>query len=138
MSKEAKEIYEFGGFRLDVREHVLVRLDDGRIESIPEKAFQTLAHLVRNSGTLITKEELLLAVWPDTTVEENNLDKAIHVIRHVLGEKPGEQKYVETVRKHGYRFVAAVNTLEKAGEVTVDLPQNAEILKIRNAVNPVG
>ncbi len=138
MSKEAKEIYEFGGFRLDVREHVLERLEGGKLESIPEKAFQTLAHLVRNSGNLITKEELLLAVWPDTTVEENNLDKAIHVIRHVLGEKPGEQKYVETVRKHGYRFVATVVTLEAPNERVVEFLHDSESLIKRSVAMPIG
>jgi len=138
MSKEAKEIYEFGGFRLDIREHVLERLEGGKVESIPEKAFQTLAHLVRNSGNLITKEELLLAVWPDTTVEENNLDKAIHTIRHVLGENPREQKYIETVRKHGYRFVAAVNTIETSQEGAVALPHHNAILNKQNAIKPIG
>ena len=82
--------------------------DGAPIGSIPEKAFQTLIHLVRKSGSLIPKDELYAAVWPDAVVEENNLDKAIHTLRHALGEKTGEQKYIETVRKHGYTFVAPV------------------------------
>lgn len=138
MSKDAKEIYEFAGFRLDIREHVLERLEGEKVESIPEKAFQTLAHLVRNSGNLITKEELLSAVWPDTIVEENNLDKAIHVIRHVLGEKPGGQKYVETVRKHGYRFVATVKKLEIPPERVAGDPDNSEFPNKKNASIPIG
>jgi DNA-binding winged helix-turn-helix (wHTH) protein len=79
--------------------------------ALPEKAFQTLVHLVRHGGTLLTKEELLLAVWSDTIVEENNLGKAIHAIRRCLGERTGEQKYIETVPKHGYRFVAEVRRI---------------------------
>lgn len=138
MSKEAKEIYEFGGFRLDVREHLLERIDGGIVESIPEKAFQTLAHLVRNSGNLVTKEELLLAVWPDTIVEENNLDKAIHTIRHVLGEKSGEQKFIETVRKHGYRFVAAVKRIETPQAGSIDLLDHSAIHNKKNAIGPAG
>ncbi len=113
MSQEAKEIFEFGAFRLDVKEHRLERSDGQRISPIPEKAFQTLVHLVRNGGSLVSKKELLAVTWPDTIVEENNLDKAIHTIRHVLGEKHGEQKFVETIRKHGFRFVAEVRTVAR-------------------------
>src|SRR5688572_15823804 len=109
MSPEDKELYEFGDFKLDVRERKLSRTDGTAApDSIAEKAFQTLVVLVRNAGNLVAKQELLTAVWPDTIVEENNLDKAVHSIRQALGEKPGGQKYIETVRKHGYRFVAEV------------------------------
>ncbi len=58
------------------------------------------------------KEDILNEVWADSFVEENNLDKSIYAIRQALGEKPGEQKYIETVRKHGYRFVAEVRRVE--------------------------
>lgn len=109
MSKGSNEIYEFGPFRLNVSEHLFERVDGNSNGSLPEKAFQTLTVLVRNHGNLVTKDELLKAVWPDTIVEENNLDKAIHAVRHALGEKPGEQRYIETVRKHGYRFIAEVS-----------------------------
>lgn len=112
MSKESKEIYEFGPFRLDVGEHLFQRIDGAQNVPLPEKAFQTLVILLRNQGRLVTKAELLDAVWPDSFVEENNLDKAIHAIRHTLGEKAAVHKYVETVRKHGYRFVAAVTRIE--------------------------
>ena len=112
MSKESNEIYEFGPFRLDVGEHVFQRLDGDPANSLPEKAFRTLLELVRRPGSLVTKTELLDAVWPDAIVEENNLDKAIHLIRHALGEKAPDIKYIETVRKHGYRFTAPVKRIE--------------------------
>lgn len=105
------ESFEFGDFLLDVGEHKLVRRDGVTNGALPEKAFQTLVHLVRHSGTLLTKEELLLAVWSGTIVEENNLGKAIHAIRRCLGERAGEQRYIETVSKHGYRFVAEVRRI---------------------------
>ncbi len=107
------ESFEFGDFLLDVGERKLVRLDGVTNSALPEKAFQTLVHLVRHSGTLLTKEELLLAVWSDSIVEENNLGKAIHAIRRCLGERIGEQKYIETVPKHGYRFVAEVKRISE-------------------------
>jgi len=112
MMREDKELYEFESFVLDVGEHTLTRTDGSKNSSLPEKAFQTLVTLVRNRGRLLTKQELIDQIWPDSFVEENNLDKCVHAIRHVLGEKPGEDKFVETVRKHGYRFVAHVTRLE--------------------------
>ncbi len=111
MVMSRRESFEFGDFFLDVGERKLVRRDGVTNGPLPEKAFQTLVHLVRHGGTLLTKEELLLTVWPDTIVEENNLGKAIHAIRHCLGERIGEQKYIETVPKHGYRFVAKVRRI---------------------------
>ena len=117
------ESFEFGDFLLDVGERKLVRRDGVKNDALPEKAFQTLVHLVRHSGTLLTKEELLLAVWSDTIVEENNLGKAIHAIRRCLGERIGEQKYIETVPKHGYRFVAEVRKISNDN----DHPQTVHI-----------
>jgi DNA-binding winged helix-turn-helix (wHTH) protein/tetratricopeptide (TPR) repeat protein len=108
MTEEDKELYEFGNFRLDVAEHALTRLDGSKNGQLTEKSFQTLCVLVQKSGRLLSKKELIDQIWPDTFVEENNLDKCIHAIRHVLGEKPNEQRYIQTVRKHGYRFVAEV------------------------------
>ncbi len=108
VAREVSESYEFGNFRLDVGEHKLMRLVGPTKGSIPEKAFQTLVHLVRNCGTLLTKDELLDAVWPDVVVEENNLVKAIYAIRRFLDDISEDPKYIETVPKHGYRFVAAV------------------------------
>jgi DNA-binding winged helix-turn-helix (wHTH) protein/Flp pilus assembly protein TadD len=108
MSRQSKEQYEFGEFRLDVSERKLERRTGRTNGSLPEKAFQTLVHLVRNAGALVSKDELLSTIWQDTIVEENNVGKAIHAIRQCLGERSGEQKYIETVPKHGYRFVAEV------------------------------
>ena len=107
----AFEIYEFANFRLDVREHFLERIADGTRVSLPDKAFDTLCVLVRNAGRLVEKEELLNLVWADAFVEENNLNKSIHAVRRALGEGEGEQKFIETVKKHGFRFVAEVRTV---------------------------
>lgn len=120
MSREINELYEFGPFRLNVNEHKLERIDGSSIGSLPEKAFQTLCILVRNGGHLLAKRELIEQVWPDSFVEDNNLDKCIHAIRHALGDKPGEKNYIETVRKHGYRFVAGVNRIVDESCVPID------------------
>src|SRR5215203_1494857 len=120
MLKGKKEIYGFGPFRLDVSEHRLERADGGEVAYLPEKAFQTLVVLVRNAGSLVTKEQLLNEVWPDTIVEENNLDKCIYTIRHSLGDSPSQHQYIQTVRKHGYRFIAEVRTNNFSAGARID------------------
>ncbi len=114
-----KELYEFGEFRLDVAERFLARLSGGKRVPLSEKAFETLCVLVRNGGHLVSKDELMNQVWADSFVEENNLDKSIYAIRRALGEKPGEQKFIETVRKYGYRFVGEVRRVYS--EETADI-----------------
>src|SRR5215218_3616271 len=110
------EIYEFAGFRLDIRERVLERADLGARVALPEKAFDTLCVLVRNAGHLVGKDELLSLVWADSFVEENNLNKSIHAIRRALGEEKGGHKYIETVKKHGFRFAAEVTPAARRSE----------------------
>ena len=109
MSRENKEIYEFGAFRLNVAERLLLR--NGERVALSEKAFETLCSLVRRGNHLVRKDELLSEVWPDAIVEENNLDKNISLLRQVLGERTGEGKFIETVRGHGFRFVPEVRQL---------------------------
>ena len=114
MSLREKELYEFGDFYLDVSEHRLARRS-GESVQLSEKTFDTLCVLVRNAGHLVKKTELLDQVWPESFVEENNLNKCIHALRRALGENPG-MRFVETVQKHGYRFVADVKRVEPLAE----------------------
>ena len=106
MSKQANEIYEFGSFRLDRQERLLVR--DGATISLTPKAFDLLLALVERHGRLVEKEELFQIVWPDTIVEESNLSSNIALIRKALGEGENGLRFIETVPKRGYRFVAEV------------------------------
>ena len=69
------------------------------------KAFETLHTLLRHSGRIVSKEQLLQAVWPDSFVEENNLTVAISSLRKALGERPRGAQYIETVQRLGYRFI---------------------------------
>ncbi len=118
MPDQEKELYEFGQFRLDVAEHSLVRYDTKEGVQLPEKAFETLCILVRNAGHLVNKKESLNQVWADSFVEENNLNKCIHAVRRALDEKNGGEQFIETVKKHGFRFVAEVRRvkLEKTAD----------------------
>ena len=97
---------QFGDFTLDVSERLLFR--DGRPVPLTPKAFDVLAALVVRPGRLMTKDELLKEVWPDSFVEESNLAYHVFALRRALGETPDGGRYVETVPKHGYRFVAPV------------------------------
>src|SRR5215813_12280832 len=107
MPLERKQIaYEFGPFRLELEEHRLLR--QGRSVPLPGKAFHTLCILVERHGKLVAKEELLNAVWPETMVEENNLDRNISTLRKALGDQVNGQSFIETVPRVGYRFVGQV------------------------------
>jgi len=95
---------QFGPFHLDAAEHRLLR--NGVEVPLQLKVFETLCLLVENAGRLIKKEDLLSQVWPDTAVEENNLNKNISILRKALGDHATGQSYIETVPRVGYRFVA--------------------------------
>jgi Tol biopolymer transport system component/DNA-binding winged helix-turn-helix (wHTH) protein len=98
--------YQFGPFRLDVREHRLAC--DGRAVPLTPKVFAVLRVLVENSGHLVSKDDLIKEVWPDSFVEEGALNRAVSVLRKALDDQASAQKYIETVPKRGYRFVAEV------------------------------
>ena len=100
--------YRFGPFQLDVRERRLSR--GSAVIPLRLKVFDTLRVLVENAGRLVTKQELLDIVWPETTVEENNLNHNVSVLRKALGNRATGQQYIETVPRVGYRFVAPVET----------------------------
>jgi DNA-binding winged helix-turn-helix (wHTH) protein/pimeloyl-ACP methyl ester carboxylesterase len=104
---EVRGAYRFGPFHLDVRERRLSR--GGEVIPLRLKVFDTLLVLVENAGRLVTKQELLDTVWPETTVEENNLNHNVSVLRKALGEKATGQQYIETVPRVGYRFAAPVD-----------------------------
>jgi pimeloyl-ACP methyl ester carboxylesterase/DNA-binding winged helix-turn-helix (wHTH) protein len=119
------ETYEFGPYRLEVAEHRLLR--EGRQLPLPAKIFDTLVELVTHAGSLVTKEELVAAVWPDTVVEESNLSHNISVLRKTL--RDGAGPYIETVPKRGYRFVAPVAPVDR----TTDSPHYRQpVVKVAN------
>jgi pimeloyl-ACP methyl ester carboxylesterase/DNA-binding winged helix-turn-helix (wHTH) protein len=111
--KQPKRLYAFGTFRLDADERVL--FGEAGVVPLTPKAFDTLLALVENSGHVLGKEELMRRVWPDSFVEENNLAQNISVLRKALGEEGGGRKYIETVPRRGYRFVADVTGGPDAG-----------------------
>jgi Tol biopolymer transport system component/DNA-binding winged helix-turn-helix (wHTH) protein len=106
MGASDKRFYEFGSFRLDAAEYVLLR--EGQIIHLTPKVFETLLVLVENSGHVVDKNELYKQVWQDAFVEETNLTKNISILRKILGNGDAETSFIETVPKRGYRFVVPV------------------------------
>lgn len=109
MSEQQARFLEFGPFRMDrVRRRLL---NEGRMVPLTSKAFDTLLALVESGGEVVEKEDLMRKVWPDSFVEEGNLTQNISVLRKTLGESPGAHRYIVTVPRVGYRFVAVVKRL---------------------------
>jgi DNA-binding winged helix-turn-helix (wHTH) protein/TolB-like protein len=110
MSVQEKLIYEFGSFRLDPAQFMLLR--GGEIVPLTPKVFETLKILVENNGQVVEKDELLQKIWSDTVVEEASLAKNISVLRKVLNENGSGKSYIETIPKRGYRFTAPFKDAE--------------------------
>ncbi len=109
MTSEHSVSYEFDSFRLLPNERLLFR--DGQPVQLTPKVFDTLLVFVTNSGRLLTKEELMKLIWPNTTVEEGNLTQNIFLLRKLFGETPHDHQYFVTIPSQGYRFVAKVRAL---------------------------
>src|SRR5262249_51412782 len=139
MSPETKALYEFGNFRCDPREQLLLR--EGKPVALSPKSFEILVVLIQSHGRLLTKEELMHQVWPDSFVEEANLTVNISALRRVLGEAPEGQQYIETVPKRGYRFVATVTESRDEGESVPSVQasgvqQGDPLLEVASAPTP--
>ncbi len=116
------KIYAFGPFRLEVAERRLLR--DGDLVNLTPKIFDLLALLVENHGHLMEKDKLVKALWPDSFVEEANLNVNVSTLRRALGESPTESQFIETVPRRGYRFVASVS--EIASDESTELQKREE------------
>ena len=104
--------YAFGPFVADPVKRQLWR--DGSGVPITSKTFDLLVVLLEHRDRIVSKDELLNRVWPNTAVNENNLARQISSLRRALGERPDQHEYVVTVSGHGYRFVASVQDLPDA------------------------
>src|SRR3984957_14225011 len=117
MATEPKILYEFGPFRMDPDRQVLSR--QNQPVPITPKAFEILLALVRRSRDVVSKEELLKQVWPDSFVEESNLSQNIFLLRKALGDTAENRQYIVTLPGRGYRFAAPVRTVTEQGETLV-------------------
>src|SRR5437667_5824727 len=117
-------LYGFGSYQLDAVERVLLR--DGQPVILPPKDLETLLVMVERAGHIVEKEELLETVWPGVFIEEGNLARHIFNLRQVLGDSPDGRKYIETIPKRGYRFVAAVHEDQEPAASHSAAPQTPE------------
>ncbi len=108
---KVKELYEFGPFRVDPEKEILQRA--GEPIPLTPKTFQILLVLVRHSNEVVTKEDLMKTVWPDTFVEETNLTRNIFALRKALGDNE-QNRYIITVPGQGYRLAEGVRLVSEA------------------------
>jgi len=97
---------DFGPYRLDFARRLLLR--GGEPVALQQKALEILIVLVQHGGEVVSKDELMKAVWPDAFVEESNLSQNIFVLRKALGERAQENRYIATIPGRGYSFVAQI------------------------------
>jgi DNA-binding winged helix-turn-helix (wHTH) protein len=108
MGVSESQVYRFGAFRIELGTRSLISHD--QLVALTPKAFDLLLYMARNSGRLLTKEELLGAVWPDSIVEEGNLSQNVFLLRKALAETGKENRYILTIPGRGYQFAAPMET----------------------------
>src|SRR5262245_50156181 len=111
MSQSSPKLYEFGAFRLDSADRVLRRGDE--VIVLPPKVFDTLWMLVKEEGRVVSKSELMDAIWANAIVEESNLSQNIYMLRRALGVDERGRQFIETVPRRGYRFAVPVRLLDE-------------------------
>jgi len=119
-------VFRFTDFEVREREFGLIK--DGEVLPVEPKAFRVLLFLLRNPQKLITKDELLNAVWGDTVVSENSLARSIALLRRLLGDDPRDPRFIATVPTVGYRFLCPVDMSEESliGQSPPDLLQTVK------------
>src|SRR6266705_4351645 len=130
MSKAPKH-FEFGPFRLEPAEHLLLRGEES--VQLPPKAFETLLLLVESSGHVLQKSALMEELWPDSFVEESNLTQNIFLLRKALGEDQAQQ-YVKTIPRVGYRFMMPVREIIDETDAVVVESHSRERIVIKEEI----
>ena len=128
-----KVLYEFGSFRVDPEKQVLLR--DNQPVAVTPKTFETLLILVRHSREVVSKDDLMKELWPDSFVEESNLSQNIFMLRKALGETPEDRRFIVTLPGKGYRFVAEVRTITQDAKDVIIASHSREQLVVQQATN---
>src|SRR5512145_2339832 len=133
-------MYRFGPFFLDGASYRLVR--DGEIIPISPKIIDLLLYLAARPSTLVSKDELFRALWPDVAVTDNALTQAVSELRQALGDDPSNPTYIQTVARRGYRFIAAVDAqapaAAAAGPVSAPAAERAPAIAVLEFTNLSG
>jgi TolB-like protein/DNA-binding winged helix-turn-helix (wHTH) protein/Flp pilus assembly protein TadD len=136
MYKAINHLYAFGPYVLNPGERLLHQ-GETRME-LPPRAFDALLVMVENHGRLLEKDALMRTVWGDTVVEESNLSQIVYLLRKALRDGENGARYIETVPKRGYRFLAAVREIESPTAVEASRGESAPTLRfpVKNADPP--
>ena len=134
LGQRVKELYEFGPFRVDPQKEVLLR--SGEPIPLTPKTFQILLVLVRHSREIVTKDDLMKTVWPDTFVEEANLSRNIFMLRKALGESP-QDRYIVTVPGRGYRLAESVHLVPER-EISIGAASHSKMQVQVRETRPAG
>lgn len=118
MAALAPAAYRFGPFVVDRAAYRVLR--DGRPLEITPKLLDLLLHFLDTAGSLVTKEALLEALWPDANVTDNALAQAVSELRQALGDEAGDPRFIKTIARRGYRFIAPVDPVAAPLEPPVD------------------
>ncbi len=118
MSLRPGWIFQFGKFQIDAPARTLRR--EEAIVKLNSRAFDVLLYLVQNPGKVLTRDELLKNVWPDTFVDEHSLEQSISLLRRALEERPGDNSYIVTLPGRGYQFVSPVRLVSSPVVVSED------------------
>jgi DNA-binding winged helix-turn-helix (wHTH) protein/Tfp pilus assembly protein PilF len=111
--------FRFGDFHIDASARTLRREEE--IVTLNRRAFDVLLYLVQNPGKVLTRDQLLKNVWPDTVVDENSLAQSISALRRALEEKPGDNSFIVTLPGRGYQFVAPVKVAAQENSAIVPI-----------------
>ena len=117
MSQRIKHLYEFGPFRLDPEKPCLWR--DGELVPLTPKAVQTLLVLVQQNGKLVEREALMSAIWPDSFVEDGNLNFNVSMLRKALGADEAGEQYIQTIPRRGYKFRGEVREVTEESSALI-------------------
>src|SRR6185369_6827816 len=120
LTPEPAQTYEFGPYRLDPAERILLR--NGEPVTLSPKVFDTLLVFVKRTGQVLDKTELIREIWPDTFVDEANLAVNISTLRKILGDRTDGGNYIETVPRRGYRFVSGAREQSANDAVVIPFP----------------
>ncbi len=123
--KNQRILYEFDDFRVDSGQFLLVK--QGHAQPLTATVFRILLLLLENAGEVVTKETLVSTVWPDSFVEEGNLNRNVSTLRKALGETPRDHRYIETVPKTGYRFISPIRRTRISAGSGTDCHQSSPV-----------
>jgi DNA-binding winged helix-turn-helix (wHTH) protein len=131
---QSRQVFRFAD--LEVHEHELKAMRGGRALDLEPKAFRVLVYLIKHAGHLVTKSELIGAVWGETAVTDNSLTRVIAVLRRVLEDDPHQPRFIETVSTAGYRFICPVVSEQSPSESGRPLLEVTELLTITGTGGP--